>query len=400
LVTAAESQSPSSGLRPRLLLILAGLSGFGALTTDVYLPGFPQMTADLDVGATAGQLTLTSCVVGLALGQLVIGPLSDMTGRRRPLLLCLAGFTLASIGCVLAPTLPVLVGARFLQGICGAGGIVVARAMVRDLVAGIDAAHVYSTLSAIVTSGPIFAPLIGGSVLLIGDWRGIFAVLALVGVALFGATLRLTEETLPPERRRSHALRQTLGSIRVLLGHRRYMGFVLAGAFGFGTIFAYISASSFVYQDVFGMSAQLYSVLFAVNGFALMSSSFVNGRLVRRFTPEPLLRVGLAAITFGSAAVSAAVVVGAGVGVVQPLLFLTVGSVGLVISNGVAMAMSGEPSRAGAASALFGLFQFSVGGAIAPLVGIEGTSAIPMGVAMVGCASIASASYLWLCRSS
>ncbi len=394
-VRAAE---PKPGGR-RLLLILAGLSAFGPLTTDVYLPGLPGLAADLGVTVAEAQLTLTACVIGLALGQLLVGPLSDMTGRRRPLLACLVAFAIGSLGCAAAPSLAVLIGARLVQGIAGAGGIVIARAMVRDLFSGAAAGKTYSNLSAIVTAGPIFAPLIGGGILLFSDWRGIFVALALVAVALWVVVYRGTEETLPAERRKAHALSHTLHSIGALLRHRRFMGYVLAGAFGFGAMFAYISASSFVYQDVFGMSAQLYSVLFAVNGIALMSANVVNGRLVARLGPEHLLRRGLLALSAGSCAIAAAVIAGAGAAVVLPLLFLSVWSVGFVVSNSITQAMSGEASHAGAASALFGLFQFGIGAGIAPLVGINGSSAIPMGIAMATMALAALASYTALART-
>ncbi|MFT3864987.1 MAG: multidrug effflux MFS transporter [Solirubrobacterales bacterium] len=392
------SGSAGGGRRP--LLVLAGLSAFGPLTTDVYLPGFPGMAADLHASAAAAQLTLTACVIGLALGQLFIGPLSDMTGRRLPLLSCLGVFTAASLGCAAAPSLPLLIAGRFLQGASGAGGVVVARAVVRDVFAGDEAARAYSNLSAIVTSGPIFAPLLGALILLFSDWRGIFVGLAVIGVLLAIAVHRVIAETLPIADRKAHAVSDTLRNVVVLLRHRRYLAYVLSGAFGFGTMFAYISASSFVYQDVFGTSAQLYSVLIAINGLALMSSNVVNGRLVARVGQERLLRRGLGGLLGGSSAIAIAAIAGAGPAAILPLLLLTVGCVGFVISNSVALAMAGEPARAGAASALFGLFQFSVGAAVAPLVGIAGSSAIPMGVAMAGSAAVAFLSYRLLGRSA
>jgi len=230
-------------------------------------------------------------------------------------------------------------------------------------------------------------------VLLVGDWRDIFLALAAIGALLLAATAIVTEETLPPEERRSRAVGETFASIRVLLRHRPYMSFVLSGAFGFGAMFAYISASAFVYQEVFGMSAQLYAVLFAVNGLAVMSANLVNARLVGRSTPEPLLRRGLIALCLGASILAVAIVLSAGAVVVLPIVLLTVASVGFVVSNSITLAMAGEASRAGAASALFGLFQFAVGAGIAPLVGIAGSSAVPMGLAMAGCALIAMLTY-------
>jgi DHA1 family bicyclomycin/chloramphenicol resistance-like MFS transporter len=399
-VAADPPEVPSGRSRRRILLVLAALSAFGPLTTDVYLPGLPGLAHDLGAGTAAAQLTLTACVIGLALGQLFIGPLSDMTGRRLPLLASLGVFIVASLGCAAAPSLPLLIAARFVQGAAGAGGIVVARAMVRDIFVGDAAARAYSNLSAIVTSGPIFAPLLGALILLFADWRGVFVTLAVIGVLLIFLVLRLTTETLPAEMRKAHAVGDTLGNIGVLLRHRNYLAYVLAGAFGFGTMFAYIAASSFVYQDVFGTSAQLYSVLFAVNGLALMGANVVNGRLVGRVGPEAQLRRGLTGLVSGSVAVALAAIVGLGAAVILPLLLVTVGSVGFVVANAMSLAMSGERARAGAASALFGLFQFGIGAIIAPLVGVAGNSAVPMGIAMAISASLAALSYSLIPRRS
>jgi MFS transporter, DHA1 family, multidrug resistance protein len=395
---AAVADPPRGSAAGRILFVLAAISAFGPLTTDVYLPGLPGLARDLGAGATAAQLTLTACVIGLALGQLFIGPLSDMTGRRRPLLSCLGVFTVASVGCAAAPTLPLLIGARFVQGAAGAGGIVIARAMVRDIFAGAAAARAYSNLSAIVTAGPIFAPLLGALILLFSDWRGVFVALAVIGVLLTLTVLRLTVETLPPGSRKAHAVSDTLRNVGVLVRHRHYLGYVLAGAFGFGSMFAYISASSFVYQNVFGTSAQLYSVLFATNGLALMGANVLNGRLVGRVGARPLLRRGLFGLVCGSIAIAIAAIAGAGAAVILPLLALTVASLGFVVANSLALAMGGEAARAGAASALFGLFQFGVGAAIAPLVGVAGNSAVPMGIAMATSALLAAASFLLLAR--
>lgn len=399
-LAADPPEAPSGRPRRGILLVLAALSAFGPLTTDVYLPDLPGLARDLHAGAAAAQLTLTSCVIGLALGQLFIGPLSDMTGRRPPLLSCLAVFVAASLGCAAAPSLSFLIAARFLQGAAGAGGIVVARAMVRDIFAGDEAARAYSNLSAIVTAGPVFAPLLGALILLFSNWRGVFVTLAVIGVLLILLVLRLTGETLPPQARKAHAVGDTLRNIGILLRHRDYLAYVLAGAFGFGTMFAYISASSFIYQDVFGTSAQLYSVLFATNGLALMGANVVNGQLVGRFGPEPLLRWGLAGLLSGSVAIALAAIAGLGAAAILPLLLVTVASIGFVIANSLALGMAGERARAGAASALFGLFQFGVGALVAPLVGIAAKSAVPMGIAMAISAALATLSYMVIPRRS
>lgn len=377
-----------------MIVVLGGLSALGPLSIDAYLPGVPRVTSALDAGPTAVQLTLTACVIGLAVGQLVIGPVSDALGRRRPLLACLTGFFFASLACVAAPSIAVLIGARLVVGISGAGGVVIARAMVRDLFTGAEAGRVYSDLSAIVTAAPVFAPLAGAGILLFADWRAIFVALAAIGAVLLAAALLLTEETLPAEGRASKALGRTAGNIVVLLRHRPYISFVLAGGLGFGALFSYISASSFVYQDHFGMSAQLYAVLFATNGFALMSSYLVNSRLVASVGSERLLRYGLGGLTLGSCAIALEVLADLGPALVLPTLLFTVSNVGFVIANSVTLAMAGEASRAGTAAALFGLFQFSVGAGVAPLVGVAAPSPVPMGLTMAAAATLALTVYL------
>lgn len=382
----------------RFLVVLAGLSAFGPLTTDLYLPGLPGVGRSLDAGAAGVQLTLTACVIGIAVGQLLIGPLSDMLGRRRPLLGGLVAFVLASLLCAAAPSLPVLIAGRLAQGVAGAAGIVIARAMVRDLYHGVAAARTFSALGAIVTAGPIFAPIIGGVLLLVTSWRGLFVGLAAIGVALLLVAWAATKETLPAGRRRQRALSQSMQDVSLLIRHHHFMAYALAGAFGFGVFFAYIAASSFVYQDVFGLSAQTYSLLFAVNGFTLMATNIANSKLVGRFALRRLLLVGVCLLASSGIAVALAAIAGAGAVVILPLLVLVAAGTGLTIPNSVALAMEGEAARAGTASALYGLLQFGIGAVLAPLVGVAGSSAVPMGLAMAVSGLLALASYLVLTR--
>jgi DHA1 family bicyclomycin/chloramphenicol resistance-like MFS transporter len=362
--------------------VLAGLSAFAPVTTDLYLPALPRLGRDLGVTTASVEVTLTMCVVGIAVGQLLVGPLSDTLGRRRPLIAGLVLFIASSLGCAAAPSIAVLDVLRLLQGISGATGIVIARAMVRDMYSGVEAARMYATLGAIIPLAPILAPTVGGAILLVTSWRGIFAVQAGVGLVLLAAAALITHETLDPAARHPGSVRGALATYRDLLHSPRYSRVVAAGSLGFAAFFAYISASSFVYQDVLGFSAQAFGLLFAVNGIGLLATNVVNARLVRSVDPERLLRVGLATIAGAGVLTAAAAIAGLGAWALLPLMFAIVCSMGLIMSNSIAVSMALESHRAGSAAALFGASQFFIGAAVAPIVGAAGASAVPMGIVM------------------
>ena len=368
----------------RLVLVLGAIMTIGPLSIDMYLPAFPELARRLGTSATQVQLTLTACVAGLALGQLVIGPLSDRFGRRLPLLAALGTYAVAALLCALAPSVAVLMALRFVQGLAGAGGMVIVSAVVRDLYAGAAAARLFSSLMLVVGLAPILAPLVGAQVLGVTSWRGIFFVLAVLSgliAALVAVGLR---ETLPPERRSDQGLGRTLQTMRALLRDRWFVGHALAGALGFGALFAYVAGSSFVLQGIYGVSPQLYSVLFAMNGVGLIAASQVNARLVGRFGPARLLHAGLLAIAAASGTLLAVALTGGlGVGAVLAPMFVVVSSLSFVLPNSIALALADHAAVAGTASALLGASQFLMGALVAPLVGAGGTtSAVPMAAIM------------------
>jgi DHA1 family bicyclomycin/chloramphenicol resistance-like MFS transporter len=384
--TTADDRAPRSARTStvRLVIVLGAVNAIGPLSIDMYLPAFPEIARDLGTSASQVQLTLTACVAGLALGQLLIGPLSDRLGRRMPLILALTTYAVASVLCSLAPSAPVLMALRFLQGLAGAGGVVIARAVVRDLHAGVAAVRLFSSLMLVTGLAPILAPLAGGQVLGFSSWRGIFVVLAVLSAIVAALVALGLRETLPPERRSRDGLRRTLQTMRALLRDRWFVGHALAGGLGFGALFAYIAGSPFVLQGIYGVSPQLYSVLFAVNGIGLIVGSQVNARLVGRFGPAALLRGGLLAIAAGAAVLLAVVVAGGlGVGAVLIPMFVIVSSLSFVLPNSTALALADHAEIAGTASALLGVLQFLVGALVAPLVGAGGTeSAVPMAAIM------------------
>ncbi|MER7013794.1 Bcr/CflA family multidrug efflux MFS transporter [Saccharopolyspora sp. NPDC000359] len=380
----------SAAGRTKYVLILGGLSAFGPLAIDMYLPAFPQIAAELGTGAPQVQLSLTACTLGLALGQLVAGPLSDTFGRRRPLLVGLVVFTLASLLCAAAPSAYALAGLRLVQGLGGAAGIVIARAVVRDLHSGVQMARFFSLLMLVNGLAPILAPLLGGQLLRVTSWRGVFLALGVIGAVLLVATAVGVRETLPEQNRRAGYLGGTLRTFRGLLGDRVFVGYSLSAALAFAAMFAYISGSSFVLQDVFGLSPQVFSLVFGINALGIVLVGQLNARLVERARPRRLLAIGLGCNALGGIAVAVSAAAGAGLAGLLPALFLVVASIGMISPNATALALSGHPETAGSASALLGVMQFSAGALAAPLVGSAGTgTALPMGLVM-GALSLAA----------
>jgi DHA1 family bicyclomycin/chloramphenicol resistance-like MFS transporter len=359
-----------------LIAILGGLSAFGPLSMDMYLPGLPSLTRDFGASASTGQLTLTACMLGIAGGQLFTGPLSDTLGRRRPLLAGLLGYILASLACAAAPSIWTLIVLRFVQGTLGGAGLVIARAIVRDIFSGAEAARVFALLMAVMGVAPVFAPLVGGQALAITSWRGIFVVLAAIGVPLLLTTVVWLPET----------LRATVRTFGRLLADRSFI--VPASSFGLAAavLFAYIAGSSFVLEDVYGVSPQVFSLVFAVNSAGLIGMSQLGGRLVGRFGPASLLRFGLTGVAVGSAATLIVTLAHAGLAPLLVSLFVILSFNGLVFPNATAISLADQEGALGSASALLGVGQFGTGALIAPLVGLAGTSdAVPMAVLIGAC---------------
>jgi MFS transporter, DHA1 family, multidrug resistance protein len=371
--------------RVQLVVVLGLVNAIGPLSIDMYLPAFPEIADAFGTSASAVQLTLTACVAGLALGQLVIGPLSDRLGRRGPLVAAMATYAAASLLCTLATSVGALVALRFVQGLAGAGGIVIARAVVRDLHTGAAAVKLFSTLMLVTGLAPILAPLLGGQLLAITAWEGIFVALAVLSAMLALIVAVGLPETLPPERRTTAGLRRTVQTMGRLLRDRTFVGHGLTSGLTFGALFAYISGSSFVLQGIYGLSPQLYSLAFAMNGLGLIAASQVNARFVERVGPRRLLRRALVCVMASATTLLVVVLVGdLPVWALLVPMFAIVSSLAFVLPNATALALADHAGVAGTASALLGVIQFMVGALAAPLVGIGGPdTAVPMGVVMV-----------------
>ncbi|MFJ9812972.1 Bcr/CflA family multidrug efflux MFS transporter [Streptomyces sp. NPDC101158] len=404
-VDHTASAPVASARRAGLLvtLVLGGLTALPPLSMDMYLPALPEVTEALRSPAATVQLTLTACLAGMALGQLVVGPMSDKWGRRRPLLVGMVVYVLATAVCALAPSAAMLVGFRLLQGLAGAAGIVIARAVVRDLYDGVEMARFFSTLMLISGVAPIVAPLIGGQILRITDWRGVFYVLTGVGLVLTFVVQRFLHETLPPERRHAGGVGEALRTMRGLLADRVFTGYMLAGGLAFAALFAYISASPFVVQEIYGASPQTFSLLFGVNSIGLVAVGQINGKLlVGRVSLDKALGWGLGVILLAATALlvmTSGVFGEPGLAPIAAGLFVLMSAMGLAMPNTNAQALMRTPHAAGSASALLGTSSFLVGAVVSPLVGIAGeATAVPMAVVQVSCAAAALACFLLLCR--
>lgn len=379
----------------RFTLILGALSGFAPLSIDMYLPGFPAMTEQLGASASQIQLTLTAFVVSLGLGQAIAGPLSDSFGRRRPLIVGLVLYAVASVACAFAPSAYTLVVFRFVQGLGAAAGIVIARAAVRDLFSGVALARFFSTLMLVTGLAPILAPVIGGEVLRFTSWRGIFVVLSVFGAVLLLATVLGLPETLADERRGPARVGAAMRSYGALLRDRIFLGYALTSALLFAALFAYISGSPFVLQELYGLTPQQFGWVFGVNSVGIMIAGQLNSLLLRWSRPRVLIAAGLAVGLAGGAGLVVAIALNAGLLVVLVPMFVIVSSVGIVMPNAAALGLADQADNAGAASALIGITQFIIGGLLAPLAG---HGALAMAVLMASVALAAVVAYAGLTR--
>ncbi len=366
-----------------MIIVLGVMVALGPLTIDMYLPALPKIADDLSVSSSVVQLTLTGTLAGLALGQLIVGPLSDSLGRRRPLMAGIVLHIAASVLCMLAPNLVVLGLARVLQGAGAAAAMVVAIAVVGDLFADNAAATVLSRLMLVLGVAPVVAPSLGAAVLLRGSWHWVFAALVvLAGVLLLVAALALPE-TLPPSHRRPLRVRGIAATYAELLRDKRFVILVLVAALGMSGLFAYIAAASFVLQGTYGLDQQAFALVFGAGAVALIGATQFNVVLLKRFSPQAITLWALAAaLLAGGVFVGLSVAqVGGLAGFVVPV-WAILAAMGLVIPNAPAIALSRHPDAAGTAAALLGAAQFGLGAAVAPLVGVLGNDELALSVVM------------------
>lgn len=364
-----------------LVVLLGALTAVPSLSLDFYLPALPTIARETGSGQAAAQLTITGCLLGFAVGLLVAGPLSDAHGRRRPLLVGVAVYSVAGLACAFAPTIGVLIALRVLQGAAGAFGMVTGNAIVRDRASGTAAAKLFSVLMLANGVAPILGPVLGAQVLLATDWRGLFVVLAVLGTLVFAAAWRWLPETLSVDRRRAASIGGAGRTFAFLLHDRPLVGYTLGRAFGASALLAYVAASPFVFQDVYGLSAQGFAVVFGVNSAGLVLMGQLSGRLVGRFGSAALLRTGSAVSAGGSLALLLALAAHAPLPLVEVGVFAVVAGMGMVFPNSTALGLTRHGACAGAATALMGVVQFLAQAVASPLTGLgSGASAVPMAV--------------------
>ncbi|UFU03249.1 multidrug effflux MFS transporter [Ruania suaedae] len=375
------------------VLLLAALTAIGPLTIDLYLAAFPEIVTELGTTQARVQLTMTATLAGLAAGQLVIGSLSDSYGRRRPLLISLGIYVLASLAIIGAQSIELLTVLRVVQGFTGAAGMVLALAVVRDRFGGMGIGTVISRLMLVVGVAPILAPTIGAQILLFGSWRTMFAVLAGFGAMLFVIAFVFLKESLPRERRRSAGIGAALGSYRSLLTDWSFIGAVLMGAFFMGAMFTYVSSSTFVFQEGYGLSASEFGYIFGAGALAVTIGSQVNGALVRRIRPEKIVSVAIAVgwvLALALFVVALVTASGSGFWPLVLLLVPTLGTVGFVLPSVPAIVLEHNGHRAGSAAALNGAMGFTMGALISPVSGLFGGTAPAMAGVMFGVITVSA----------
>ncbi|MFZ1769602.1 MAG: Bcr/CflA family multidrug efflux MFS transporter, partial [Caldilinea sp.] len=355
MTAIARSQSSYA----KLALILGVLAAFGPLSIDTYLPALPTIAEEFGTTTAAVQQTLSAFFIGLSLGQLFYGPISDRVGRRGPLLFGCAMYTVVSLGCAFAPSVAGLMGLRFLQALGSSAGVVIGRSVVRDRFDERESARMYSFLVLVMGVAPITAPLIGGQLLVAFGWRAIFFVLAAFGLLCLLMVWFGLEESLPEARRTREGLGHALRGYGALLADRRYMGFALAGGLASAAMFAYISGSAFVFIELNGVSPDRFGFFFGANAFGLIAASQLNRWLLARYTSTRLLTAALSVTATAALLLFATTWAGmGGFPLLLALLFITIASTGMVGPNATALAMAPYGRRAGGASALLGATQF------------------------------------------
>ncbi|KOF09795.1 MFS transporter [Planococcus glaciei] len=373
--------NPTGKARLGLAFLLAMLGILAPLNIDMYLPSFPGIAGDLNASASLVQLSLTTCLIGLAVGQIVVGPISDAQGRRKPLLIAISLFVLSSILCALAPSIEMLVVARFLQGFTASAGVVLSRAVVRDVFSGKELTKFYSLLMVINSVAPLAAPLAGGAILALpfANWQTIFYFLAFLGILIVATIGLKLPETLPEDKRIPSSIGESIRTMLGLLKDRSYTGYTLIAGFVHGGSFAYVAGTPFVYQGIYGVSPQVFSILFGINGIAIILGSYLIGRFGGIVPEKRMLQIAVTVAGVATFVLLLATIVQGPLATIVIPIFIYMITIGMILTSSFTLAMREQGHRAGSASAVIGMLPLLVGAAVSPLVGIDETTAVPMG---------------------
>ncbi|AJK69136.1 multidrug effflux MFS transporter [Corynebacterium marinum] len=378
----AVASGPKAVIPPIILGVLALVSAVEPLSINMYLSGLPALGRDLDLSQAGAQLTLTFFLAGMAIGQLVTGPLSDARGRRGLFLAGVVLLVLATAASALATHAWILFASRFVMGLAGGTAVVLARAVAGDLAKGPELARVFSLLMLLGGLAPVIGPVLGGLIVDGVGWRGVFWVLAGLNLLMAAAVWRFIPETLPAGNRSTGGLRPLLAAMGGLLRDRAYVGFTLGFIFSFSTMFAYVSASPFILQEYYGFTPVQFSVIFAVNTTGMFLVALTNARLVRRVGPLPLAKIGNAVLLAAVVYLVVAALLDASRWFILAGLFVVVASMGVNFANNSALAISRAGKVTGSASAFMGSGQFIMAGLLSPLVGLAAAAGMSQPVAM------------------
>ncbi|MGN7165384.1 multidrug effflux MFS transporter [Paenibacillus cellulositrophicus] len=380
-------------------LILATFSALGPFTVDMYLASLPQIGEFFGTGASAVQASLTTSLLGLGLGQLIMGPLSDIYGRRRPLLTSMVLYILSSVGCAFAPSIQWFIVLRFIQGAAASAGLVISRAIVRDRFSGVEMTKFISLLTMISNVAPLISPTAGSIVVSYSSWVGVFIFLGGLGIALTGITTWWVKESLPIQQRVPSSFRTLIKNYNTLFRDRSFMGYALVNGILFAGVFAYVAGTPFIYQNIYGVSPQMFSILFALNGLAIiMGSQFVK-LLASRVPERRLFLIGIITAFISAAAILLVVLSHAPLSAIFISIFLFAFSIGIIGPVSFTLAMESQGHIAGSASAVLGTFQFALGALTSPLVGIAGeNSALPFGVVIFSTSLLSVTAYIVLIK--
>lgn len=383
---------PAQPYRPsvRFVALMGLMAALAAVSTDMYLPSLPQVAEDLGTSAAAAAFTISGVLIGAALGQLLIGPVSDRFGRRRPALAGIGLHVVASLLCMVVPSIGALIALRMVQGVGNSAATITALAVIRDRLSGAAAARVLSRLTLVIGVAPLLAPTVGGLVAGVAGWRAVFGVLAAFGAVLWLLVWRLLPETLPPQRRARAGVGSAVRGYGQLLADRRFLALAALPGLAMAVILSYVAAAPFVLQLGYGLTERQFALVFAINGAGGIMAAQVNAALVRRHSPLAVLRVAVPLVLALALVLLAVAVTGAG-GVLGLLvaLWLVMSAVLLLPANGTALALTRHGERAGSAAALVGALQTGIAGAVSPLVALLGADATAMAATMVGALVVA-----------
>ncbi|TDM33658.1 multidrug effflux MFS transporter [Macrococcoides canis] len=380
-----------------LIVTLGLLAAFGPLSLDMYLPALPRVADDLSTSASYAQLSLTACMIGLAVGQIIVGPISDVTGRKKPLFIVLIGYGLFSYFAARAATIEWLIFFRFIQGFCGGAGAVLSRAISSDLYKGKDLTKFLAVLMLVNGLAPVLAPVLGGFILSVSTWHTVFYILAVYGVLMVLLALTL-EESLPKSSRNEGALKSIWNDFKLLLTNKSFVTMLLLQSLTYGVLFSYISGSPFITQKIYGMNAQQFSYLFALNGIGLIAFSQLTAKFVNKMDELKILKLGQNIQFIGMMLTVIVLLFHLPVWMLCAAFFLMITPVSMIGTTGFSIAMQVQNQGAGSASAILGLMQFLIGGILSPLVGVMGErSIIPFIIIIITCTVLAqSIRMIWV----